>query len=95
MFTLGIPGNVAAALLIGSFIIHGMIPGPLMFEENAQFIYSIYGSLIIANIFLLGVGRAGLRTFCKAVQTPAPILYPIIIFTCIMGSYLGRITYSM
>ncbi len=89
LFTLGIPGNVAAALLIGAFIIHGMIPGPLMFEENAQFIYSIYGSLIIANIFLLGVGRAGLRTFCKAVQTPAPILYPIIIFTCIMGSYLG------
>ncbi|MBU4344935.1 MAG: tripartite tricarboxylate transporter permease [Proteobacteria bacterium] len=89
LFTLGIPGNVAAALLIGAFVIHGMIPGPLMFEENAQFIYSIYGSLIIANIFLLGVGRAGLRTFCKAVQTPAPILYPIIIFTCIMGSYLG------
>ncbi len=89
LFTLGIPGNVASALLIGAFIIHGMIPGPLMFEENAQFIYSIYGSLIVANIFLLGVGRAGLRAFCKAVQTPAPILYPIIIFTCIMGSYLG------
>lgn len=89
LFTLGIPGNVAAALLIGAFVIHGMIPGPLMFEKNAQFIYSIYGSLIIANIFLLGVGRAGLRASCKAVQTPAPILYPIIIFTCIMGSYLG------
>ena len=89
LFTLGIPGNVAAALLIGAFIIHGMIPGPLMFEKNAQFIYSIYSSLIIANLFLLGVGRLGLRAFCKAVQTPAPILYPIIIFTCIMGSYLG------
>jgi putative tricarboxylic transport membrane protein len=89
LFTLGIPGNVASALLIGAFIIHGMIPGPLMFEQNAQFIYSIYGSLIMANIFLLGVGRMGLRIFCKAVQTPPAILYPIIIFTCIMGSYLG------
>ena len=89
LFTLGIPGNVAAALLIGAFVIHGMIPGPLMFEQNAQFIYSIYGSLIMANIFLLGVGRMGLRVFCKAVQTPPAILYPIIIFTCIMGSYLG------
>ncbi len=89
LFTLGIPGNVAAALLIGAFVIHGMIPGPLMFEKNAQFIYSIYGSLIIANVFLLGVGRLGLRAFCRAVQTPPPILYPIIIFTCIMGSYLG------
>lgn len=90
LFTLGIPGNVAAALLIGAFVIHGMIPGPLMFEENAQFIYSIYGSLIIANLFLLGVGRVGMKTFCKVVQTPAAILYPIIIFTCIIGAYLAQ-----
>lgn len=90
LFTLGIPGNVAAALLIGAFIIHGMIPGPLMFEQNAQFIYSIYGSLILANIFLLGVGQVGLQTFCRVVQTPAVILYPIIVFTCMMGSYLAQ-----
>jgi putative tricarboxylic transport membrane protein len=89
LFTLGIPGNVAAALLIGAFIIHGMIPGPLMFEENAQFIYSIYGSLIMANLFLLIIGRAGLRASCKAVSAPKAILYPIIIFTCLIGSYLG------
>jgi putative tricarboxylic transport membrane protein len=90
LFTLGIPGNVAAALLIGAFVIHGMIPGPLMFEQNAQFIYAIYGSLIIANIFLLGVGRIGLKSFCKVVQAPAVILYPMIIFTCIIGSYLAE-----
>ncbi|MCK9264560.1 MAG: tripartite tricarboxylate transporter permease [Deltaproteobacteria bacterium] len=89
LFTLGIPGNVAAALLIGAFVVHGMIPGPLMFEKNAQFIYSIYCSLLLANVFLLVVGRAGLKGFCKILQTPAVILYPIIIFTCIMGSYLG------
>jgi len=90
LFTLGIPGNVAAALLIGAFVIHGMIPGPLMFEQNAQFIYAIYGSLIVANIFLLGVGRIGLKSFCKVVQAPAVILYPMIIFTCIIGSYLAE-----
>ena len=90
LFTLGIPGNVAAALLIGAFVIHGMIPGPLMFEQNAQFIYSIYGSLILANLFLLGAGRVGLRAFCRVVQVPPAILYPIIILTCMMGSYLAQ-----
>lgn len=89
LFTLGIPGNVAAALLIGAFVVHDMIPGPLMFEKNAQFIYSIYGSLIVANIFLLGTGIAGLNTFCKVVQTAAAILFPIVIFTCIIGSCLA------
>ena len=90
LFTLGIPGNMAAALPIGAFVVHGMIPGPLMFEQNAQFIYAIYGSLIIANLFLLGVGRLGLRLFCKVVQIPSVILYPIIIFTCVMGAYLAQ-----
>ncbi|OGW32032.1 MAG: Tricarboxylate transporter family protein, partial [Nitrospirae bacterium GWD2_44_7] len=90
LFTLGIPGNVAAALLIGAFVVHGMIPGPLMFEQNAQFIYGIYGSLIIASGMLLVVGRVGLTTFCKVVKAPPAILYPCIIFTCIMGSYLAE-----
>lgn len=90
LFTLGIPGNMASALLVGAFVIHGMIPGPLMFEQSAQFIYSIYGSLIWANIFLLGVGLLSLKASCRLVQVPSDILYPIIIFTCIMGAYLSQ-----
>jgi len=90
LFVLGIPGNLAVAMLMGAFMIHGMQPGPLMFQENAQLMYGIYGSLVIASLFLLVIGRFGLRFFCKAVEIPAMILYPIIIFTCIMGAYLGQ-----
>lgn len=89
LFTLGIPGNMAAALLIGAFVVHGMVPGPLMFEQNAQFVYAVYGSLILASVFLLAVGRFGLPLFCKVVRIPSVILYPIIIFTCVMGAYLS------
>jgi putative tricarboxylic transport membrane protein len=52
--------------------------------------YGIYGSLVIASLFLAVIGRFGLRMFCKAVEIPAMMLYPIVIFTCIMGAYLGR-----
>jgi putative tricarboxylic transport membrane protein len=90
LFVLGIPGNLAVAMLMGAFMIHGMQPGPLMFKENAQLMYGIYGSLLLASLFLAVIGRFGLRLFCKAVEIPAVILYPIVIFTCIMGSYLGR-----
>ena len=90
LFVLGIPGNLAVAMLMGAFMIHGMQPGPLMFQENAQLMYGIYGSLVIASVFLLIIGKFGLRYFCKAVNIPAMILYPIVVFTCIMGSYLGQ-----
>jgi putative tricarboxylic transport membrane protein len=52
--------------------------------------YGVYGSLIVASFFLLIIGQFGLKFFCKAVEIPASILYPIIIFTCIMGAYLGQ-----
>ena len=90
LFVLGIPGNLAAAMLMGAFMIHGMQPGPLLFTENAQLMYGIYGSLVLASLFLLLIGRFGLRLFCKAVNIPAMILYPIVIFTCLMGAYLGK-----
>jgi putative tricarboxylic transport membrane protein len=90
LFVLGIPGNLAAAMLMGAFMIFGMQPGPLLFKENAQLMYGIYGSLLIASLFLAVIGRFGLRAFCKAVEIPAMMLYPIVIFTCIMGAYLGR-----
>jgi putative tricarboxylic transport membrane protein len=90
LFVLGIPGNLAAAMLMGAFMIHGMQPGPLLFKENAQLMYGIYGSLVLASLFLLIIGRFGLRYFCKAVNIPAMILYPIVMFTCIMGAYLGK-----
>jgi len=90
LFVLGIPGNLAAAMLMGAFMIHGMQPGPLLFKENAQLMYGIYGSLVLASLFLFLVGRFGMRLFCKAVDIPAMLLYPIVVFTCIMGAYLGQ-----
>ncbi len=90
LFVLGIPGNLAAAMLMGAFMIHGMQPGPLLFKENAQLMYGIYGSLVLASLFLFLVGRFGMRLFCKAVDIPAMMLYPIVVFTCIMGAYLGQ-----
>lgn len=90
LFVLGIPGNLAVAMLMGAFMIHGMMPGPLLFEENAQLMYGVFGALVIASLFLLIIGRFGLKLFCKAVQIPSVVLYPLVIFTCIMGAYLGQ-----
>jgi len=88
LFTLGIPGNVVAALLIGAFIIHGVTPGPMMFEENGQLIYGIYAAMLMANLFNLVIGNVGLRIFARVLSSPRDIIYPVIIFICITGAYL-------
>ncbi|MBT6337725.1 MAG: Tricarboxylate transporter family protein [Desulfobacula sp.] len=89
LFTLGIPGNVASAMLIGAFIIHGVTPGPLMFEEHGRLVYGIYGGMLIGNVFNLIVGAIGLRIFVRVLSIPRNIIYPVVIFICITGAYIA------
>ena len=58
---LGIPGNVAAALLIGAFMIHGVVPGPMMMIEHAELVYSICAAMLMANLLHLVIGRIGIH----------------------------------
>lgn len=88
LFTLGIPGSVTAALLIGAFMLQGVTPGPLMFEQHPDMIYGIYGSLIVGNIMLLAIGYLGIRLFTRILGVPRVILMPCIMFICLVGAYL-------
>jgi putative tricarboxylic transport membrane protein len=92
LFTLGIPGNLGAALLIGAFMIHGVTPGPLMFQENGRLIYGIYGTLIIANFFNLIVGYFGLRFFARLLKVPNSIIFPVIVLFCITGVLISDLS---
>ena len=88
LFTLGIPGSVSAALLIGAFMLQGVTPGPLMFEQHPEMIYGIYGSLVVGNIMLLVIGYLGIRLFTRILGVPRVILMPCIMFICLVGAYM-------
>ncbi|MEN0002325.1 MAG: tripartite tricarboxylate transporter permease, partial [Pseudomonadota bacterium] len=47
LLTLGIPGNLTAALLVGAFLIHGVTPGPLIFQRDASLIYGLFAAMIM------------------------------------------------
>ena len=36
LLSLGIPGSNSAAILLGGFLIHGLLPGPMLFDEGAR-----------------------------------------------------------
>lgn len=90
LLALGIPGNVAAALLVGAFVIHGIAPGPWMFEEHPVLIYGIFISMIVANFANLIIGGFFLRWFALVLQVPAYLIFPVIILLCITGAYLNE-----
>lgn len=87
MLTLGIPGDAVAAIMIGALTIQGLQPGPLLFKNNPEMIYTIFAGLFVANIIMLILGFSCLRLFTKVLSIPKQVLTPIIFTLCLIGSY--------
>jgi putative tricarboxylic transport membrane protein len=88
LFAIGIPGSVSAALLIGAFMIHGITPGPTMFDKHADLMGGIYAGMIIAAVLMLVIGWVCLPWFAKIAQARASYVLPVVLALCLTGSYL-------
>jgi putative tricarboxylic transport membrane protein len=87
LLSLGIPGSNSAAVLLGGFLIHGLSPGPMLFERNADVVYGLYGGLLVANIAMLLVGLVILSPCIWLVNRPKPYLLAFIYALVVSGVY--------
>lgn len=87
LVSLGIPGDTVTAMLLGGLILHGLQPGPLLFQNNGDVVYGIFAALLIANIFMALLLFLGMRGFIKLLSIPQYILLPIIFALCVVGAY--------
>ncbi|WP_244614807.1 tripartite tricarboxylate transporter permease [Pukyongiella litopenaei] len=89
LLTLGIPGSVSAALIISAFMIHGIQPGPLLFEQQGRLIYGLFGAMVMANAVNLLVGLLGLRLWTRVVGAPESLIFSAALLLCIVGVFLA------
>ena len=87
LLTLGIPGNLTAAILIGAFLIQGLPIGPMIFKTHGDFVYGLYFSLLFANLAYFFIAYLMIRIALKVVYIRKNILFPIILITCVVGSF--------
>ncbi|MBT5895366.1 MAG: Tricarboxylate transporter family protein, partial [Rhodospirillaceae bacterium] len=85
---LGIPGNLSAAILISALIIHGLTPGPMIFQQHGEVLYGLFGAMLVANLVNLLLGQVGLRFFAFMISLPNQYIHPIIVLLCFSGAYL-------
>jgi putative tricarboxylic transport membrane protein len=85
--TLGIPGDLPMAIMMGVLILHGLTPGPLLFQEQPVLVGSIYVSLLIAAIVMLVSQILLIRVFTRIVQVPQTVLVPVVLMLTAVGSY--------
>lgn len=87
LMTLGVPGDVITAILLGALMIQGLSPGPLLFQNHGAIVSGIFASFFIANILILVVGLIAVRILGKVVLVPTAILMSIVLTLCAVGSF--------
>ena len=84
---LGIPGSGSTALILAALIMHGFRPGPYLINETPEFVYAIFGAMLIANFGFLVIGLVGAKFFSLVAFIPKKLLWPAVFIFAMIGSY--------
>ncbi|UCG00226.1 MAG: tripartite tricarboxylate transporter permease [Spirochaetaceae bacterium] len=96
LLTLGIPGDVVTAVMLGALLLIGVRPGPLLFQQNPQIIRALFVGFMLAQFLILGLGLASVKVFPRILKVPISILFPVIFALCFLGSFsLNNSIYDM
>ncbi len=87
LITMGIPGSVTEAILIGALTIHSLQPGPLLFQNAPEVAYGIIAAYLVANIIMLILMWNTVRYIAAIAQVPRAWLLTTILVFCVVGSY--------
>lgn len=87
LLSFGIPGSNSAAVLLGGLLIHGLLPGPRLFEQNADVVFGLYVGSLVAILAQIAVGIAILPLCMWLVGRPRPYLAAFILCLIVSGIY--------
>ncbi|MCF8070531.1 MAG: tripartite tricarboxylate transporter permease [Desulfobacterales bacterium] len=88
LITLGIPGNLAAALILGAFTMQGLTPGPMFMEQQAPLLYALFIVLFFSNFFTLFFGILYTKLIRKMVSLPKNYIYSAVLVFALIGTYI-------
>jgi len=87
LLTLGIPGDLPTAILLGAFLLHGLIPGPMLFSEHPHEVYSLFAAFLMSVVCLYFVARQVIKVGHLLTEIPRAVLFPVVLVFCFIGSY--------
>lgn len=84
---LGVPGDSVMAVLLGSLVVWGFQPGPGLFANQPDLVYTIAGIMVIATVLTLGLSLIRMRGVSKLLELPREFLWTVVIVFCLVGTY--------
>jgi putative tricarboxylic transport membrane protein len=87
LLTLGLPGSATTAIMMGALIVHGLRPGPLLFQEKPEFVWGLIASMYVGNAMLLVLNLPLVGLWVSLLKVPYRILMPLILMIATVGVY--------
>ena len=90
----GVPGSVTMAILLGAFIIQGIVPGPDMLlpepRGKLSFTFSFVWIIVVSNVITVAICLLFLNQLAKITQMRASLLMPIILLLVYLGAFAEK-----
>jgi TctA family transporter len=83
----GVPGSATMAILLGAFLIHGLVPGPDMLTKNLSITYSMVWSVALANILGAGLCYAFSPQFARLATLRYTLILPAVLGIIYIGAF--------
>ncbi|HYD07742.1 MAG TPA: tripartite tricarboxylate transporter permease [Reyranella sp.] len=87
LLALGIPSSPTIAVLMGAFIINGLQPGPFLFQERPDLVWTVIASFFIGNAILLILNLPLVGLWAKLLKIPFSYLCTGVLIFCVIGAY--------
>jgi TctA family transporter len=85
----GVPGSAGMAILLGAFMIHGLVPGPDMLGKNLHVTYSMVWSVALANIVGAGLCYLFSEQFARLATLRYTLIMPSVLGIIYIGAFQG------
>ena len=90
LITMGIPGSGATAIILGAFLLHGLQPGPQVFETSREIVYAVFASIFVGVIGMCLIGYFAARYLVRVLELPEVIVSAYVVMCCILGAFAAR-----
>jgi putative tricarboxylic transport membrane protein len=87
LLTLGVPGNSATAMILVALMIHGIRPGPLLYQERPDIVWGVITSMYIGNVMLLALNLPLIGIWVRLLNIPYRFIVMGIVVICVVGAY--------
>lgn len=90
LVTMGIPGSGATAIILGAFLLHGLQPGPQVFQTSSHIVYAMFASVFIAIAFMCIIGFFTTKYMVKVLELPEAVVSAYVVMCCLLGAFAAR-----